>query len=212
MFSGIIEEVGKVSAVTPIAGGKRFTITAHTITQEVKISDSIAVSGVCLTAVDVNSDKFIVEAVGDTLAKSTFAKLRKGDLVNLERSLRLSDRVGGHFVQGHINGTGQIVKFRPIGENWDLEVKLEPRLMRYVIPEGSIAIDGVSLTVADIGENNIRISVIPYTFKNTTMIYYRPGNLVNIETDFLGKYVEKFLSLKKPVSKISESWLKELGY
>jgi len=212
MFSGIIEEIGQVNVVVPISGGKKFIIDAHKVTQDLKVSDSVAVSGVCLTAIEVSPDKFSAEAVGDTLFKSTLAGLKKGDSVNLERALRLNDRLGGHFVQGHVNGTGRVLRFKQVGENWDLEISLDPELMRYVISEGSIAVDGISLTVAQVRDRSIRISVIPYTYKSTAMLNYQPGNLVNIETDFLGKYVEKFVSPDKPDSKISRSWLKDLGY
>ena len=212
MFSGIVEEVGKVKSTIPISGGKKFTVGAQAVTQHLKVSDSVAVSGVCLTVVEVSAEKFSVEAVGDTLFKSTLADLKVGDSVNLERALRLNDRLGGHFVQGHVNGTGRVLRFKRLGENWDLQIRLESDLMRYVIPEGSIAVDGISLTVAEIRDNSIRISVIPHTYKSTTMLYYQRGGLVNIETDFLGKYIEKFVSHNKTVPKISESWLKDLGY
>jgi riboflavin synthase len=212
MFTGIIEEIGKISAVNQISGGKRFCISAHTVLSDLTVNDSVAVSGVCLTVIYNDNDHFQVEAVGDTLTKTTLNQIRRGAEVNLERALRLNDRLGGHFVQGHVSGIGKVVHFTRIGENWSLKIDLPDQLLHYIIPEGSIAIDGISLTIAGIDEQTIRISVIPHTYRNTTMPSYQTGQAVNIETDFLGKYVEKFVRGASRNSKITEPWLKSLGY
>jgi len=214
MFTGIIEEIGVVAQIKPIAGGSRITITAARTLDDLQIDQSVAVSGVCLTVVAVQDHKFTTEAVGETMVKSTLKDIAVGDKVNLERALKLSDRLGGHFVQGHVNGIGTLHTLEQRGENWYIEILLPPELERYVISEGSIAIDGISLTVARLAGLKIGISVIPYTYKNTTLKHKSTGAKVNIEVDFLAKYIEKFLDPEMKPDRIQNKlqWYKDLGY
>ena len=210
MFTGLIEEIGKISLIRSIAGGKKISISAQHILDDLEVDHSVCIDGVCLTVVAYDHKGFTVDAVGETLSKSLAANYRLGDRVNLERALRLSDRLGGHFVQGHVNGTGHITKIEQRGENWYYELQIPPELQRYVIPEGSIAVNGISLTVAYLDGINVGISVIPHTYDNTTLQFTRVGHKVNIETDFLGRYIENFLQSSK--NRMSEEWLKKLGY
>lgn len=215
MFTGLIEEIGYIQNITPIAGGGRqITIQADKILSDLEIDHSVAVSGVCLTVVKNLKDGFTAEAVGETLDKSTLGHIRIGQRVNLERALRMSDRLGGHFVQGHVNGVGIITELIERGENWYLGIQIPKDLQRYVIEEGSIAIDGVSLTIANLKHNEVGISVIPHTFKNTIISDYKLNQQVNIETDFLAKYIENFIHAygKSANSSITIEKIKEMGF
>jgi riboflavin synthase len=215
MFTGIIEELGIIARLSSIPGGNRISIKADKILDDLKVDHSVAVNGVCLTVIEISGKLFTVEAVGETLEKSTFVDLKTSMPVNLERAMQLGDRLGGHLVQGHVNGIGSISKLDKRGDNWYLEVILADELIRYVITEGSIAIDGISLTVASLKESKVGISVIPHTFKNTTFSQAKVGQKCNIETDLIGKYIEKFVTyssekkLKKP---INLKWLQSQGF
>ena len=214
MFTGLIEEIGKIQKVEPISGGKRIKINAAAILDDLKIDDSVAINGICLTATKVENDGFWADAVGATLEKTSLANVKDNYEVNLERALRFNDRLGGHLVQGHVNGLGEITQIKKLGENYYLEVSVPEELEKYLIDEGSIAIDGISLTIASLNNNSVGVSVIPHTWKNTNLINRKIGDKVNIETDMIAKYIEKLLSKKEEKSsgKISESWLKEMGY
>ncbi|MFQ5864446.1 MAG: riboflavin synthase [bacterium] len=211
MFTGIIEETGIVEDVRERRAALRLTLSAHEVLPDMKVDDSIAVSGVCLTVINISNSAFQVEAVAETLRKTTLGALQKGAGVNLERSLRLSDRLSGHLVQGHVDGVGKVVGAQTQPGGRLLSVEVPKNLMRYVISEGSIAIDGVSLTVARLSENVITISLIPHTLNKTTLGHLKAGDKVNIEVDLIGKYVERMLSMPEQ-SKISEEWLQEIGY
>ncbi|MGD9487760.1 MAG: riboflavin synthase [Calditrichaceae bacterium] len=215
MFTGIIEEIGKITGIEPIAGGKRVKISAKSIMNDVKIDDSVAVNGVCLTVTACDTESFRVDAVGDTLKKTTFSKLRQGTLVNLERAVRLMDRLGGHLVQGHVNGVATITQINKLGENYFLEVDVPKELTKYLISEGSIAIDGISLTIARLNDSRVGVSVIPHTWSNTHLKFRDIGDQVNIETDVIAKYVENLMISKKSQSGdsvFSDEWFKKLGY
>lgn len=194
MFTGIIEELGRVTVMEGISGGFRLFINAAVVLEDLKIGDSIAVNGVCLTAVKLENEAFAVEAVGETLEKTSIGKLRVGDHLNLERSISGSGRFGGHFVQGHVNAAGAITQWYPRGENWYLEVEIPRRLMRYIIPEGSIAIEGISLTVAAVTGNRIGVNIIPHTAKVTNLQFKHAGDPVNLEVDMIAKYIENLLN------------------
>ncbi len=196
MFTGIIEDLGKITELRPLDGGLRFTIEANQVGRDLKIGDSISVNGVCLTVVEQDGARFAVEAVGETLEKTTIGTLEPGHLVNLERPLAANGRFGGHIVQGHVNATGVIRQWFPRGENWFLEVELPSDLMRYVIREGSIAIEGISLTVAKRQGNRVGINIIPHTVKVTNLQTKVVGDPVNIEVDVLAKYLENLLSFQ----------------
>jgi riboflavin synthase len=215
MFTGIIEEMGIIAGSSPISGGKKITIKADKILDDLTVDHSVSVNGVCLTVVNISGNLFTVDAVGETLEKSTLGNFKISNLVNLERAMKLGDRLGGHMVQGHVNGVGKITKLIKRGENWYLEVDLPEELIRYVIPEGSIAIDGISLTVANLIGTKVGISIIPHTFKNTTFSMAKIGQKCNIENDWVGKYLEKWLenySDGKSRSPITLDWLQSQGF
>ena len=215
MFTGLIEEIGTVRSVQTMSDGRRLRIEAQTVLSDCKIDDSIAVNGICLTVVKLESNGFWVEAVGETLHKTTLGRWQTGERVNLERALRLSDRLGGHLVQGHVNGQGYVRQLKPLGENYFLEVEVPPSLLRYLIAEGSIAIDGISLTIARLNGNRVGISVIPHTIKQTNLQYRRVGDTENIEVDLIAKYVERLLRFGKTEEKnapFSQDWFNKLGF
>jgi riboflavin synthase len=215
MFTGIIEEIGNIQNLSPIPGGKKISIKANKVLEDLKIDQSVSVNGVCLTAVGISGKIFSVEAVGETLEKSTLMNINPATAVNLERAMKLDDRLGGHLVQGHVNGMGEITKLTQRGDNWYVEIDLPEELTRYVIPEGSIAIDGISLTVANLKGTKTGISIIPHTFKNTILSQAKIGQIVNIETDLIGKYLEKWFktpSENKENKPITVNWLKSQGF
>lgn len=189
MFTGIVEELGTVVA----REGNRLRIGARTVLEDVELGASIAVSGVCLTVVDWDAEAGWWEAdvVDETYARSALGALGQGDRVNLERPVRLSDRLGGHLVQGHVDGVGTIVAAAP-----DLRVEAEPALLRYVVEKGSISVDGISLTVVDAGVDAFSVAVVPHTIEVTTLGHKAPGDPVNLEVDITAKYVERLLSWK----------------
>jgi riboflavin synthase len=213
MFTGLIEEIGILDKIEPITDGRRIKISAVKIIEDIKVNDSIAVNGVCLTVVKIDKNSFWTEAVGETLKKTTINKLNQNCKLNLERALRLTDRLGGHLVQGHVNGIGKIKKINRIGDNYYLEVQIPEYLEKYVIKEGSIAIDGISLTIANLQGNLAGLSIIPHTWQNTNLQFNRVSEEVNIEVDIVAKYVEKLLGMKgNEKNLLSESMLKNMGY
>jgi riboflavin synthase len=214
MFTGIVEEIGKIEKTKPIAGGFSIQINAEKVLEDIKVNDSVCIDGVCLTVTEISNNSFWIDAVGATLDKSTFNQIHQNDLVNLERSVKLNDRLGGHLVQGHVNGVGKISELKKLGENYLLKIFVPENLEKYIIKEGSIAINGVSLTIVDLDKNEISISIIPHTWSNTNFKNKKINDKVNIEIDILAKYVEKFLANhgNKSDNKITEGWLKELGY
>jgi riboflavin synthase len=214
MFTGIIEEIGKIEKITPIVGGITIKIKTEKILEDVAVNDSVCVDGVCLTVTKLDTNSFLVDAVGATLDKTTFNKVKANAAVNLERSVRLNDRLGGHLVQGHVNGIGPISEIKKLGENYLVKIIVPEDLERYLIKEGSIAINGISLTIADVKKNEISISIIPHTWQNTNLKYKEVNDKVNVEIDILAKYVEKLLTKVNNSSdkNITESWLKEIGY
>ena len=215
MFTGLIEETGVVRSIQAMNDGRRLRIEARKVLSDCKIDDSIAVNGICLTVVQTESNGFWVEAVGETLRKTTLGRWRTGERVNLERAMRLNDRLGGHLVQGHVNGQGYVRQLKPLGENYFLEVEVPAPLLRYLIEEGSIAIDGISLTIAKLNGNRVGISVIPHTIKQTNLQYRRVGDAVNIEVDLIAKYVERLLRFGKTEEEnapFSQAWFNKLGF
>ncbi len=211
MFTGLVEEIGRLVAVEAMGTARRFTIRAEKILADAKIDDSICVSGVCLTVVAVAGGTFQVQAVDETLRKTTLGNLRQGSRVNLERALRPTDRLGGHFVQGHVDGTAPIVDFAPQAAGKLMTLELGRELLRYVIPHGSIALDGVSLTVARLEDVRITIALIPHTLAQTTLGERQVGEWLNVETDLLGKYVERLLTTSAGGS-LTEAKIHAWGY
>jgi riboflavin synthase len=198
MFTGIIEELGTLESFTPQPTGARLRIRAATVLTDVFAGASIAVNGVCLTAVDLEPGSFAADLAPETLSRTNLGDLRPGDRVNLERPLSPSGRLGGHMVQGHVDGTGEFLALDPLGnDNWWLRIRVPAALDRYLIEKGSVAVDGISLTVARIGDGEMAITIIPHTYEHTTLGSYRPGSRVNLECDMLAKYVEKLLAARQ---------------
>lgn len=201
MFTGIVEAIGAVAAIRSAASeGKILTIQTGLDLSESRIGDSIAINGVCLTATALKSGEqstFQADVSPETLARSTLGMIRIGDVVNLERALRLSDRIGGHLVSGHVDGIGRIRSIRNRGNAILMDFSIDSGLSRYIVEKGSIAIDGVSLTVNEIGDTHVEVSLIPHTAKMTTLGLKSIGAAVNIETDVIGKYVERLLLKSK---------------
>ncbi|WP_158890058.1 riboflavin synthase [Amycolatopsis anabasis] len=195
MFTGIVEELGEVTGVEQVPNAARLTVRGPLVTTDAKHGDSIAVSGVCLTVVDVAGNEFTVDVVHETLARSSLAKIHVGDQVNLERATAVGDRLGGHIMQGHVDGTGVYLSRDAQGLT---RFALPPGLSRYVVEKGSIAVDGVSLTVAGIEQDEFTVALIPTTLELTTLGRAEPGDLVNLEVDVLAKYVEKLASPHLP--------------
>ncbi|MFP4644253.1 MAG: riboflavin synthase [Spirochaetales bacterium] len=194
MFTGLIEEIGTVRESTPISGGKRLVIESSVVVGDLAIGDSVSVDGVCQTAVAVASRTFSCEAVGETLDKTTLGALQSGARVNLERAMRADTRMGGHMVQGHVSGLGYVTGVQRRGDNWLLLIDLPESLLPLMVPEGSVAVQGVSLTVAHISGREIGINVVPHTADHTNLVMHKSGDSVNIETDILGRYVARMLS------------------
>jgi len=211
MFTGLVEEIGLIVAVETRGTSRRLTIQANKILDDTKIDDSICVNGVCLTAVAIAPDSFQVQVVDETLRKTTLGNFRAGQRVNLERSLRPIDRLGGHFVQGHVDGAARVVEFIAQASGKLLVIELPRDLLRYVIPHGAIALDGVSLTVARLEEPCVTMALIPHTLAQTTLGERQPGDRLNVETDMLGKYVERILTARAE-SRLTAEQLTAWGY
>lgn len=211
MFTGIIEEIGSIKNIAQHGPGKTFEIKAHKIVEDLKIDQSVAVNGVCLTVVEVGKDSFFADAVAETLTKSTLVQLKKDEPVNLERALRLQDRLGGHLVQGHVDDIAIINSLKNETGRSTLVIKIPFELQQYSIAKGSIAIDGVSLTIAEKRKNLITIAVIPHTMSHTIFQFRKTGDNVNIEVDFFAKYIEQFMS-KTGETKITSEWLNQQGF
>ncbi|MGC2420586.1 MAG: riboflavin synthase [Candidatus Acidiferrales bacterium] len=200
MFTGIIEHIGKIYALDAGAEGGRLRVNladAPAIAAEMKLGDSIAVNGCCLTVADFGKNYFSADLSGETLRRTSFGQKKPGDLVNLERPLAAGARLGGHFVQGHVDGTGRVTRLISEGENWWLGVRVPEELRRYVAEKGSIAVDGISLTVARWEEGAAEMAIIPFTYTHTNVQALAVGDLVNLECDILAKYVESLLESRK---------------
>jgi len=214
MFTGIIEEIGTVYGTLSIGGGVRLTVEAPRAAAELRVGDSVAINGVCQTVVEKGIQRFTVVAVEETLIKTTMGSMKVSSRVNLELPLRLGDRLGGHIVSGHVDCVGEIESVAVRDNSWIFRICIPSRFERYVIPVGSIAIDGVSLTVASIETSFVTVSIIPHTMENTIFSLYAPKTRVNLEFDMIGKYVENLLSPKggRMTTPISIDQLKTWGY
>jgi riboflavin synthase len=217
MFTGIIEELGIVDRIDRRVNGARIQIQCRKALEGSKEGSSIAVNGVCLTAIDLEASSFAADLAPETMYRSNLGDLHPGSRVNLERPLSMSDRVSGHIVQGHVDGTGELLAFEELGDNnWWMQVEAPPELDRYLVFKGSIAIDGISLTVAEVRPGVVSVTVIPHTYRNTTLGSRKPGDRLNLECDMLAKHVEKLLAKMelKPEGKpaLTVEKLKDLGY
>jgi riboflavin synthase len=195
MFTGLVEETGTVQKTLRKSGVLELEISARKVLDDLNIDDSININGVCQTIVRRSASTFTVQAVQETLRKTTLGSLKKGNRVNLERALLSSSRLGGHFVQGHIDGTGVVKSVSKQKGNWQLKIEIPTSFKKYIIPAGSICINGVSLTVASIMNTSITIAIIPHTLELTTLRDLRPGETVNIELDMIGKYIVRLQEL-----------------
>jgi len=213
MFTGIIEELGTVETLAARAAGSRLTVRCSTVLSDLSEGASIAVNGVCLTALDLRADSFSADLAPETLQRSNLGALRSGSRVNLERPLSPPGRLSGHIVQGHVDGAGEFLALDELGaDNWWLRVRIPAELDPYLVYKGSIAIDGISLTIAALESGVLSVTVIPHTYRNTTLGHYRPGARLNLECDILAKHVEKLLRKLDLKSGLTVEKLRDNGY
>lgn len=213
MFTGIIEELGEVRVVDAQAAGARLRIAAGAVLADAKLGDSIAVNGCCLTAVEIGNGEFAADLAPETLRRTNLGDLKAGSKVNLERPLRAGGRLDGHIVQGHIDGTAELSALSALGNgNWWLELQVPDELQQYLVYKGSVAVDGISLTIASIEGSTLAVTIIPHTYNATNLAGKRIGDRLNLECDILAKYVEKMLGRMERPSGLTVEKLKQLGY
>ncbi len=213
MFTGIIEEVGTIGRI----GGGVLAIDARRVLTDVQLGDSICVNGICLTVTSFDARHFTADVMPETIRRTSLAELKKGSPVNLERALTLSSRLGGHIVSGHIDGTGEVLSLKQEGNAVLLQIAADDALLRGIVEKGSVALDGISLTVAAVGAQDFTVSLIPHTLQSTNLHTKKKGSRVNIETDIIGKYVERLLMEERkakeaPASIITREFLSSYGY
>jgi riboflavin synthase len=214
MFTGIIEEVGRVTDIAHKNGNRRLTVAAARLNQELKTGDSIAVSGVCLTAIEITPRSFAADLAAETWKRTSFSRIKKDALVNLELPMRADGRFGGHIVQGHVDGTGEFLALDRIGgaDDYWLRIEIPAELARYVIFKGSLCIEGISLTVAEIEGTKVTAAIIPHTVKMTNLRSLKPGDPVNLEVDMVAKYVEKMIKGESENSSLTVERLVREGF
>ena len=212
MFTGIIEEVGEIQSIKKGANSAVITIKASTVLGDLHLGDSVALNGVCLTAVSIGKNNYSVDVMHETLNRSALIQLSLGQHVNLERAMPANGRFGGHIVSGHIDGTAKVIALSRNRESFDLEIELSENELRYVIRKGSICVNGISLTIAEISGKRIKIAVIPHTYECTALSELKNGDYVNIEVDIMAKYIEKFLSTSDNRSRINMDFLQRNGF
>ena len=193
MFTGIIEELGEVRSIEERGENARLVIAARTVTEGTNHGDSISVNGVCLTALDVRSDSFAADVSRETLQRSTLGSLKFGTRVNLERAVTPTTRLGGHIVQGHVDARGQFLSVEDLGESWTVRIGFPKEISRYLVFKGSVAVEGISLTIAALADDYFEVAIIPKTWEVTNLSQLEPGDSVNLEVDVIGKYVERLL-------------------
>jgi riboflavin synthase len=196
MFTGIIEELGSVASIASAGDNARIVVSAEIVTADTRDGDSIAVNGVCLTALDVTSNSFAAAVSKETLDRSTLGSLMAGSPVNLERAVTPTTRLGGHIVQGHVDGRGTFIAAERSGDFWTVRIGFSPEFAKYLVYKGSVAVEGISLTVAALGDDHFDIAVIPKTWELTNLSSLQPGDAVNLEADVIAKYVERMMSIK----------------
>jgi riboflavin synthase len=214
MFTGIIEEVGQVVAVATKGERRRLIVACSKVLPELKVGNSVSVSGVCLTAVELAAESFSADLAQETWRRTSFARLRKGALVNLELPMRASGRFDGHVVQGHVDGVGTVISFAPVadGNDYVLVISVPSELTRYIVSKGSLAIEGISLTVAAIEGTEVRVAIIPRTSEVTNLSSLKAGDPVNLEVDVVAKYLEKMMGGAKTASSITVEKLVREGF
>ncbi|MDA8123096.1 MAG: riboflavin synthase [Deltaproteobacteria bacterium] len=210
MFTGIIEEVGTVVSFAQKGTGAVLTVTAGLPLEEIRTGDSICVSGACLTVTSKGAGRFSADVSAETLARTTFRSLKPGSRVNLERAMAISGRLDGHLVYGHVDGTGKVREIRHSGDSRVFHMGADPSIMKHLVFKGSVALDGVSLTVSAVHPDGFEVALVPFTLDRTTLGGARPGDMVNVETDIVGKYVLRFLERKD--SGVSRDFLKKHGF
>lgn len=197
MFTGIVEEIGKIKAIKKGKNSARLVINAKKVLEDVKLGDSIAVNGVCLTVTEFSNSEFAVDVMHESLRKSSLSTLKNDSSVNLERAMLLNGRFGGHIVSGHIDGTGEIINIKNDDNAIWYTISAKDKIMKYIIEKGSITIDGISLTVANLSESDFSVSIIPHTQEETILKMKKIGDIVNLENDCIAKYVESLLNFKE---------------
>ena len=193
MFTGIIEELGSVRSIEERGDNARIVISARLVTEGTNHGDSISVNGVCLTALDVRPDSFAADVSKETLQRSTLGSLRPGSPVNLERAVTPATRLGGHIVQGHVDARGRFTAVEDHGESWTVRISYPKEIGRYLVFKGSVAVEGISLTIAGLSDDQFEVAIIPKTWEVTNLSHLKPGDEVNLEVDIIGKYIEKLL-------------------
>lgn len=214
MFTGIIEELGTIQSMQTARDGARIIVNAPTILSDARIGDSIAVNGVCLTVVEKTATTFTADLSAETLRRTSLKQIRVGSKVNLERPMTPNARFGGHIVQGHVDGMGEFASAKAVGDGWNVRITFPAELGKYIVEKGSITVDGISLTVAALGDNWFEIAVIPHTWKVTNLSSLKRGEAVNLEVDIIAKYVERMLTphLAAKPSTLTIEKLQQLGY
>ena len=208
MFTGIIEETGKIQSIT----SNKIVVECVLVLENTKLGDSIAVNGVCLTVTSLTPNSFSADISPETCKITSLGNLLKGSLVNLERAMKCDGRFGGHIVSGHIDSLAQCIEIKNLGEFYEIKFEIPPEIAKYTIKKGSITIDGISLTIAEVKESLVTVAIIPHTYENTNLKTLKTRDYVNIEVDVLAKYVEKFLSSSDNKSRISLEFLQEHGF
>ena len=221
MFTGIVEEVGKISRIAERGENRRITISAENTPRQLSTGQSVSVSGVCLTAVDIKPKSFCADLAPETWERTSFSRIHEGALVNLELPMKADGRFGGHIVQGHVDGVGKLIEFERIvdlrsrdledrdSENWWLHIEIPPEVEKYTVFKGSISIEGISLTVAKLAKNRCTIAIIPHTVELTNLGSLKPGDPVNLEADLIAKYVEKMMTRETPSSLTMEELVRQ---
>lgn len=211
MFTGIVEEIGRIHHISKTSRAEKLVISCEKVLEGTKIGDSIAVNGTCLTVTAMDGTSFTADVTPETMRRTAFSLFRPGTPVNLERALRLGDRLGGHIMMGHVDGTGRILSMKKDDNAVNISISTDRKWMRYIIEKGSVAVDGISLTVAGRTEKSFSIALIPHTGSETALLLKHPGDLVNLECDYLGKYVEQLLK-EGPAEGLTMGMLETLGH
>jgi riboflavin synthase len=214
MFTGIVEEIGRVTRIEQQGENRRITIAAERAPKELGTGNSVSVSGVCLTALDIKPGSFCADLAPETWVRTSFSRIHEGALVNLELPMKAGGRFGGHIVQGHVDGVGKLLSFERIADsgNWWLDIQLPEEVEKYTVYKGSISIEGISLTVAKLGENRCTVAIIPHTVEMTNLHSLKPGDPLNLEADLIAKYVEKMMRREPAESSLTIEELVEQGF